>query len=98
MNVSASSVPSFDRNARFMRAVRAGDLAGDRDRGRLPVETGELYTASDQTSGTLVDELRVLLWDCRAVVVGMMNQWGRAEWPNDKLQGVVVRSRFKRIK
>ena len=72
-----------DRNARFLQA---GDLDGDQGRRRLPVETGELYTASDQTSGTLVGELRVFLEDCRAAVVGMMNQEARAECqikPND---------------
>ena len=34
---------------------------------------GELYTASDQTSGTVVGELRVVLEERREVVVGMMD-------------------------
>ena len=82
-------LPSSDRNARFLRA---GDL-GDLGRARLPgLCAGELYTASDQTSGTLVGELRVFLVEHRADVVGMTNREARAECrikPNDKLQGVL---------
>ena len=82
-------LPSSDRNARFLRARDPGD----RGRGRLPgLWAGELYTALDQTSGTLVRELRVVLEERHEVVVGMMNQEARAEYrikPNDKLQGVL---------
>ena len=41
--------------------------------GALPgLCASELYAASDQTSGTLVGELRVVLVGRREVVVGMM--------------------------
>ena len=69
-------LPLFDRNARFLRV---GDPS-DRGRGHLlGLCAGELYTASDQTSGTLVGELRMVLMDRREVVVGMMNQEAQAE-------------------
>ena len=55
-------------------------LVPNRDQERLPVQTGALHAASDQTSGTLAGELRVFLEGCRAVVVGMMNQGARAQW------------------
>ena len=95
-------LPSSDRNARFLRV---GDFDGHRGRGRLPVEIGELvsciqpqmYTASNQTSGTVVGE-RVLLEERGVVVVGTMNQEARAECqikPNDKLQGVFRSVRLK---
>ena len=61
-------LPSSDRNARVVRASDPGDL----DRGHLPgLDAGDFYTATEKTSVTLVGELRKVLVERRAVVVGI---------------------------
>ena len=89
-----SSLETYHRPTEMQDFCEKENLAIAVERALPGLCAGELHAALDQTSGTLVGELCVVLVDRRAVVVGMMNQDAWAECrikPNDKLQGAPVK-------